>query len=490
MANLLKNNGYHILGLDASAPQKDILKRSKDLTKFIQIDEIPEYDLDLGVFENFRTENSVKDAVQRLTSPKKQIKEYFFWFNIADTVDEQALGILRKNDPEGAIKLWEFNSQDDSTKSLFYKKNLAVLYCILLFKKDDSYLKLSLKTWREITESTKFWNAFSKVYKLHDELNASQETIDEFQKNCISYISDLYTELAGERKDNKYVAEFSDTFNMKGDKTSKEFLAPIFNEMTIAIEKLEKLNVAEDGVFHKEKSTALKENVAILQNGCNKLVELGLFDDSQAKIVRERAAEILRSISIDLHNDPLNEVQASLGLAKIALQISGTEGSKNKIQEDVNQIKKNLDYKDNEARIQAIIDPILADYKAGRSDKAMKTLNEYLYNENTDETLKKSLRGIKEALEERITKHGKPGSPSMGTLNGFGFKMYGDTLYFVALFIPLIPISRWSCEDHKNGTYTFFGQIELTQGQKTWRTASLIIIVVLVLWWIIAANSN
>ena len=483
MSNLLKNNGYHILGLDASASQKDILKRSKDLTKFIQIDEIPKYDLDLGIFDDFRTEDSVKDAIQRLTSPKKQVKEYFFWFNIADSVDEQALGILRMNDPDGAIKVWEHHSQDDSTKSLFYKKNLAILYCILSFKKDDTfYLKESLKAWHSLVQSTKFWNAFSKVYKLHDELNTNQETIDEFQKNCVSYISDLYTELASARKDNKYVSEFSSVFNMKGDKTSKELLAPIFNEMTAAIEKLEHLKVAEDGVFHKEKSAALKENVTILQSGCNKLVELGLFDDSQAKIVRERAAEVLRSISIDLHNDPLNEVQASLGLAKIALQISGTEGSKNKIKEDVNQIQKNLDYKNNEAKIQAILDPIIADYKAGHTDRALKNINELLYNEKTDEAVKKSLREMKDVIEERIAKHGKPGSPSMGTLNTVGTKMYGDTLYFVILFIPLIPISRWSCQDHGNGTYTFYGKLELTQAQKNWRTIALIIVIILVIW--------
>ncbi len=78
MPNSLKNNGYHILGLDTSASQKDIVKRARDLTKFIQIDDIPQYDLDLGIFENFRTEDSVKDSVQKLTSPKKQIKDYFF----------------------------------------------------------------------------------------------------------------------------------------------------------------------------------------------------------------------------------------------------------------------------------------------------------------------------------------------------------------------------------------------------------------------------
>lgn len=492
MSNLLKNNAYHILGLDATVSQKDIVKRSRDLTKFIQIDEIPEYDLDFGIFKNFRTENSVKDAIQRLTSPKKQIKESFFWFNIADEVDEQAVGILRKNDPEGAIKVWEHHSQDDSIKSLFYKKNLAILYCILLFKKYDAHhLNASLKVWNEIVNSTKFWNAFSKVYKLHDELNTNQETIDEFHNDCTSYISDLYTELAEERKDNKYVAEFSSTFNMKGDRTSKELLAPIFNEMTVAIERLENLKVAEDGVFHKEKSVALKENVTILQNGCNKLIELGLFADSQAKIVRERAAEILRLISIDLHNDPLNEVQASLSLAKIALQISGTEGSKNKIQEDVNQIQKNLDYKNNESKFQATIDPIMADYKSGKTERALKTINEYLYNETTEESLKKSLREIKEVIEERVTKSGAPISkaPTMYTLNGVGTKytlngvgtkIYGDTLYFVFLFVPIFPIARYNLENQGN-SYSFHGKLELHKWQNIWRSIAILVIIVMVI---------
>lgn len=489
MTNLLKNNAYHILGIDASASQKDITKRAKDLTKFIQIDEIPQYDLDLDIFENFRTEDSVKDALQRLTSPKKQIKEYFLWFNINDEIDEQAINILRKKDFEGAIKVWEHHSQIDNVKALFYKKNLALLYCLLMFKQDSGYyLTASLKIWNEIVNSPKFWSAFSKVYKLNDELNTNQETIDDFQKNTVSFIGDLYTEITEARKDNKYVAEFSSIFKTKGDKTSKILLTPIFNEMNTAIDKLQNLKVAEDGVFHKEKSMALKENVAILQKGCNKLVELGLFEDSEAKIVRERAAEVLRSISIDLHNDPLNEVEASLGLVKIALQISGTEGSKNKINEDLKQIQKNVDYKKNETKISAVIDPIIADYKDGNADRALKNLNEALYSENTDEDVKKSLREIKETMEERITKQGKPsGAPSLGTLNGVGLKIYGDTLYFTVLYIPIIPISRWNLENHGN-SFTFYGKLELTDTQKIWRTIGIIAVVGLVIWGISSSN--
>jgi hypothetical protein len=482
MSNLLKNNAYHILGLDTSASQKDIGKRSKDLIKLIQIDDIPKYDFDIDIFQNFRTENNVKEAVQKLTSPKKQIKDYFFWFHIADEVDEQAVGILRKNDINGAILVWEHHAEGDSPKALFYKKNLAVLYCLLLFKKDNEhYLKSSLRIWNEVVNSSKFWASFSRVFRLNDELNTSQEVIDDFQKNCVSYLSDLYTELAEAHSDNKYVAEFSRTFNSKGLKTSKVLLEPIFNEITSSIEELESMKVTEDGVLDKNEAVLIKKHVSAIQNGCNKLIELGLYDDSQSKIVRDRAANALRSLSIDLNNN-LNETSIALGLSKIADKISGTEGFKNKIQEDLKTIQKNDDQKNFDEKYKQITDPILKDFKNGNSDRALKTINEYIYNEKTDEVLKKELRGLKELIEKHITEHGKPGSPSMGTLNSVGTKMYGDTLYFVVLFIPIIPISRWSCQDHGNGTYTFYGKLELTQTQKTWRTIAILVVVGLVIW--------
>jgi hypothetical protein len=482
MSNLLKSNGYHILGLDTSASQKEIIKRSKDILKFIQIGDTPEYDLDLNIFKNFRTEDSVKDAVQKLTSPKKQIRDYFFWFHIANQADEQAVGLLRGKKPEDALLVWEHHAQGDSTKALFYKKNLAILYCLLLFKEDsDRYLELSLQLWHELVASKKFWAAFSKIYKLNDELNTNQETIEDFKKNCASYIADLYTEISEARKNSKYVSEFSAIFNARGEKTSKDLIAPIFNDMVAAIEKLESLKVAEDGVFHKEKSVTIKEGVAIIQNCCNRLIELGLYEDSQARIMRDRAGSALRSISIDLNNT-LNETSVALGLTKIADQISGTEGFKNKIQQDLKQIEQNDAYKNNEKKFSAIINPILEDFKSGNSDRALKVINEYIYSENTDPELKKNLREIKEVIEERVTKNGTPiaNAPTMWTLNGFGTKIYGDTLWFVALFIPVFPIARYKLENHGN-SYSFHGKLALHGWQNVWRIIGVILIVIVVI---------
>lgn len=355
MSNLLKNNAYHILGLDTSVTQRDIQKRSKEIIKYLQIEDTPEYDLDLGVFENFRTEDAVKDAVQKLTSPKKQIKDYFFWFHIADEMDQQAVDILRKKDPEGAIRVWEHNAEGDSTKAMFYKKNLALLYCILLFKEDNKrYLKESLNLWHELIGSTKFWSAFTKVYKHNDELDTDQEIIADFHRRASAFLADLYTELSHARGDDSYVAEFTKVFNIRGEKTEKVVMAPIFHEITEAVEKLEVMKVSEDGVFDKEEAALIKQYLGKVQEGCNKLIGLGLYDDSQSKTIRDRASAAIRSIVIDIHNN-LDDLPKAEQLLNIAMQFVGTSGMENKLKQDLIQFQQNKKFNDTLAPIMALI---------------------------------------------------------------------------------------------------------------------------------------
>ena len=69
------------LGLDTSASEKNILKRSKEIVNHLKVDDTPVYDLDVGFLKDFRTEDAVKDALQRLQASKKRIKEYFFWYH-------------------------------------------------------------------------------------------------------------------------------------------------------------------------------------------------------------------------------------------------------------------------------------------------------------------------------------------------------------------------------------------------------------------------
>lgn len=342
MSLTLKNNAFHILGLDTSASERDITKRAKEIVNRLKADDIPEYDLDIGLFEHFRTEDTVKDALQRLQAPKKRIKEYFFWFQIADGVDEQVLGLFKLKDYLNAIRTWQGAAEGQSTKAFFYKKNLAILYCLVLSTEDNKeYLQSSLRAWKELVDSDKFWTSFSKVYKLHDEQTASEEIISDFKRHVVEYLSDLYTELHHLHKNSDYLNEFQKVFSAKGEKIEKSVLAPAYHAINQAVEGLEKLEVSKDSKFDKEESETIKRLVASVQQELNKLIDLGLYDDSQTKIMRDRAANALRSIVLDLHNN-LSELDKSEKLLEVAIQIAGTASLKNKLTSELEQIRKNM----------------------------------------------------------------------------------------------------------------------------------------------------
>lgn len=342
MSNTLKNNAYHILGLDVSASEKDISKRSKEILNRLLADDIPEYDLDIGMFSDFRTEDSVKDALQRLQSQKKKIKEYFFWLQIADSVDEQVLKFLKTKDYSNAIKTWQNVSDGDGTKNLLYKKNLAILYCLVLsVENNEEYLKDSLRAWGDLINSDKFWTSFSKIYRLHDEQTASEDVINDFRKHVVELLSDIYAELHQIHKNNDYVNEFQKTFSVKGEKIEKNVLAPAYQTINKGVEGLEKMEVSKDGKFDKEESEIIKKYITSVQEELNKLIDLGLYEDSQTKIMRDRAANALRSIVIDLHNN-LSELEKSKRLLEIAVSLAGTDSLKNKLKSELDQIEKNV----------------------------------------------------------------------------------------------------------------------------------------------------
>jgi hypothetical protein len=342
MPQTFKNNSYHVLGLDTSASDKDILKRSKEIINHLKAGDIPDYDLDIGLFDNFRTEDSVKDALQKLQAPKKKIKEYFFWFQIADGVDEQVLGLFKQGDYLNAIRVWQKASDGQGTKAFFYKKNLAILYCLVLSVEDNKeYLQKSLAAWKELVDSVKFWTSFSKVYKLHDEQTASEEVISDFKKHVSEYLSDIYTELHHVHNNNDYLNELQKVFLAKGEKIEKSVLGPAYQVINQAVEGLERMEVSKDGKFDKEESILIKQLVATIQQELNKLIDMGLYDDSQTKIMRDRSANALRSIALDLHNN-LSELDKSHGLHEVAIKLAGTESLKNKLQDELEQIKKNI----------------------------------------------------------------------------------------------------------------------------------------------------
>jgi tetratricopeptide (TPR) repeat protein len=56
----------------------------------------------------------------------------------------------------------------------------------------------------------------------------------------------------------------------------------------------------------------------------------------------------------------------------------------------------------------------------------------------------------------------------MHTINGCGTVLYGDTQYFALIFIPLLPLARFSVEKVGDNKYKFYGKLKLHYWQQIW----------------------
>ena len=109
-----------------------------------------------------------------------------------------------------------------------------------------------------------------------------------------------------EQNDNDIMLAFSKSFTAKGERIQKNVLDPVFESIHAASVRLEKLNISEDEQFTADEVDELKELIDGLRRDFMKFQKIGFYDDSQARIMRDRAASAIRTVTLDLYNN-LNE---------------------------------------------------------------------------------------------------------------------------------------------------------------------------------------
>jgi tetratricopeptide (TPR) repeat protein len=377
MVNLIQNNAYRILGLDTNTSQKLILKRAKEIINRLKIDDIPGYDLDIHLSRKFRTENSVNDALKKLQSTKEALKEYFFWLQISDTIDEKALAEIKKENYQKAINIWKKASDGKNSNIYFYKKNLAILYSLLMFYGyNTKCLKSSLSIWHEIINSDKFWTSFSKKYKIFNEQTANSKQIIKLKDNVREYLSEVYTDLSHVQKEDDYIKKFQEKFNIQGKKIKKEVMNPVFEEIYEDIKVLNQISLREFPKENKSKcdncgTTNTKkflhfEDNSVLCFECDKIIgdewqegilrimkhvnsiiksvtkleKKGLESNSESNIIKDKAAKSINQVAVSLHNDN-HKIDECIILIKTAIKLCGTKVCKDELSKGLEIVKKN-----------------------------------------------------------------------------------------------------------------------------------------------------
>ena len=85
----------------------------------------------------------------------------------------------------------------------------------------------------------------------------------------------------------------------------------------------------------------MKELIGGLRRDFKNLQKIGFYDDSQARIMRDRAASAIRTVTLDLYNN-LNESSKSMSLLKVAIEICGGPVLRSRLEDDMKDLRKGV----------------------------------------------------------------------------------------------------------------------------------------------------
>ena len=342
MAASLTHNAFHVLGLTGTASAREIVRQSNVIVQRLKIDEVPEYELDIFDPKDFRTQEAVKDALRRLQAPKTRVREYFFWYRISDDLDKQAGSFLAERDFDHAIDTWKQSGEGaGSVAAATHSRNLALAQTVSLVYNptNTSLLEKSLSDWSDLLNSPEFWSVFSESYRIDAEL-ASDEAIADLRREVARDLSDIYAELQEIHPNGGFVPAFQRVFDAKGDRIDRTILNPIFERINSQTETLDGFKI--DATRAREvRFSGMKEPLSAIQTELNELIDSGLYESTDARVVRDRVANVIRVKTISIHND-CNDFNTASLLLEFAIEISGTDGLKALLKADHEKIRENL----------------------------------------------------------------------------------------------------------------------------------------------------
>lgn len=150
---IINNNPYRQLGVYSTSTQKEVVANQGKMKAFLKVGRQVSFPLDLnGLLPDvLRTEQSVADAISKLSLPTEQLKYAQFWFSKNTHLDEIACGKLTNGDIDGAIEIWNIKSSASSLQNLLVcaliKNQLgnAISYAQTLYSSySDEFVKMVL----------------------------------------------------------------------------------------------------------------------------------------------------------------------------------------------------------------------------------------------------------------------------------------------------------------------------------------------------------
>lgn len=311
---LFKENAFGILGLNARCSDHDVVRRAKEITNLLKIDEVPEYDIDLPFNVTERTEDKVKKASEKIINQEKKILEVFFWFLIKDSTDENILRKMHDGDYVEALEIANSKVSASPNNMLAFKNKAVIESVLFAEKKQIKYLDSSITSWKKIFESEKLWKDFEKIYKL-DNPSVSNDLFESLKDRALKKLSDFYSSMSKTLDDEKVYAKFSEKVLGNRIEIADNIIDPILTKINHLISKLNNYKVIYASPYKQDgnevrdiSSTSRKKLSEILKEFDETLGTLQSYGDNvwnstKSIIMRDKAAMAMRSKAIELSNN-------------------------------------------------------------------------------------------------------------------------------------------------------------------------------------------
>ena len=334
LPQVLIKNSYNILGLSTAATLKEIRQRSQQLLQLAKIEEIQEFDTDIGNIREFRNESEVRLALERIFGIKDRLREVFFYFDDHNKENQKVVSLIARGNYQKAIDA--LDKTDKASLDWLGYKNLALALLFQAFGSDDlnSFCR-SCELWKHIVESEDFWKFYEKHYLLHDELGTSSSLFQEFRSEIYEYLSAQTVSLYHQTKDSTVVGVYYSTFGLIGKSIDVEVLRPIVLKIKKEMADLEKIASEEDSSEDLLIKALKKIHKYFLE-----LDKFKVLEYSPLTILKNDSAEKLRSLSIDIYNQGDNSGLAQLFLDQSAM-LAVSDSIVRTIEADIEQLKNN-----------------------------------------------------------------------------------------------------------------------------------------------------
>ena len=367
MNNVIFNNAYGILGLIPTATQKDTNKRIKEINKYLQIDNTPQYPYDFGVYNRqiLRNTGSVQEASQNIANNLSSIVHSFYRVYCSNSRQKGYLDKIENSFNFENI-LGIYNTAGEI--NLVFVKNIAITMTLYLLsgrvkaQEVGVVAKQCISLWHKIFSDNKYMSDFKKLFMSNDEIGMDDSIFkgNHIKNTLLKELTKVLEDISNLYKTDAVLSEFIKIFAPLGITNDLKIVDEIYANIQKQLDILNGLNISDDDYFDDNERKVLSTAKSIINKELRRLKTLGLYNSEKSIVLRDSIANVVRKHSVDLYNNLNDEEETVTDLINFSVSIAGTTGLKNKLEKELATVTEGYKSKKENEQVNSVLEELLA----------------------------------------------------------------------------------------------------------------------------------